>query len=197
MSTTTPVVDNVAENALRAAAPPQVDMSSILAKMQDLEQSNNKLLAAAAQKDERLEKLIEGKKQEMQQVLQTTIARFIADLETKDEKTKEDLTASLTSFANDGRDTGVWEVMACASTAHVARVTELENLRIENNALKEREQALSCGVFGNETARMTSNEDQPQQQKRKAEDISEPTNMWDDFQSMLNNSGGISSHFTQ
>jgi hypothetical protein len=175
----------------------QVDMSSILAKIQQLEQQNRYLTDEGAQKDLRLDKLTEAKKLEMQNVLQTTIARFIADLQTKDAKTKEDLTASLTNFANKGHDTGVWEVMACASAAHVERVTELENLRVENNALKERESALTGGVFGVESARIqVDSAATPASMKRKIDDISEAPSMWDDFHTMLNNNGGINSQFT-
>ena len=89
----------------------------------------------------------------MQQLLEGTMSKFLQDLQTKDDKTKADLRAGLERLAQKGDESGVWEVMACASSAHVARVSELENLRTEVNAFREREKVMQGGVFGTEESR--------------------------------------------
>jgi hypothetical protein len=190
--------DVVTTAPVDATVKAQPDMTSILAKLQQLEKLNQKLEKDAVQKDERLGKLTESKKLEMQGVLQSSISKFIADLDTKDEQIKLDLTTSLQNIANKGQESGVWEIMACASAGHALRVTELETLRTENNALKERETALSAGMFTSEGARVgtSTTGDQGGSRKRGPDEIAPATCMWDDFQTMLSDSGGISSTFT-
>lgn len=133
--------------------------------------------------------------------METTIAKFLADLQTKDEKTKEDLRAGLDRLAQRGDETGVWEVMACASAAHVARVTELEQLRTEVNAFRERDKALQQGgIFASEASRI---DDGSAGYKRKSDEISTSVtdngvpDIFEEFTNTIMRDGGISGIFTE
>ena len=177
-----------------------IDMASVLSKIQSLEREKASLADQIVQRDVKLSKLTESKRLEMQQVLETTIARFLEDLKTKDDKTKEDLKAGLSRLAQRGDESGVWEVMACASAAHVERVTELEKLRTEVNTFREREKALQGGMFGSESSRIDS---LGVGDKRKSDDISTSKtdngvpDIFEEFTNSMMRTGGINSVFTE
>jgi DNA repair exonuclease SbcCD ATPase subunit len=174
-----------------------LDMASVLSKIQALEQEKRDMLLQMQSKDAKLEKLTESKRAEMQQLLEGTISKFLQDLQTKDEKTKTDLKAGLERLAQRGDESGVWEVMACASAAHVQRVNELESLRTEVNAFREREKMLQGGMFATEESRISSSE---VGMKRKSDDISDSTgvpNIFDEFTRTFMERGGIDARFTE
>lgn len=54
-----------------------VDIASVLSKIQSLEKEKAELSQQLTAKDAKLDKLTESKRAEMQQVLQTTIAKFL------------------------------------------------------------------------------------------------------------------------
>lgn len=176
-----------------------LDMASVLSKIQSLEREKMELNQQLVQKDAKLDKLTENKRVEMHQMLETTISKFLEDLQTKDEKTKTDLKAGLNRLAQKGDETGVWEVVACASAAHVERVNELEKLRTEVNAFREREKVLQGGMFGNESARISSDAGN----KRKADDISTSStdngvpDIFEEFSRTIMAEGGIHSRYTE
>ena len=60
-----------------------LDMASVLSKIQLLEREKAELSHQILQKDNKLAKLTESKRAEMQQVLETTISKFLQDLQTK------------------------------------------------------------------------------------------------------------------
>lgn len=117
----------------------------------------------------------------------------------RDVKTKDDLRAGLERLAQRGDETGVWEVMACASAAHAARVTELESLRTEVNTYREREKALHGGVFGNEALRVNPDVGS----KRKADDMSTNVtengvpDIFEEFTKTIMSEGGINARYTE
>jgi len=174
-------------------------MASVLGKIQALEQEKRDLHTQLMSQESKLQKLTESKRAEMQQMLEGTIGRFIQDLQTKDEKTKTDLKAGLERLASRGDESGVWEVMACASAAHAERVNELERLRNEVNSFKEKEKALQGGVFGTEESRFGNDYGN----KRKADEISSATtdngvpNIFDEFTKTMMEKGGIAARFTE
>jgi hypothetical protein len=74
---------------------------------------------------------------------------------------------------NTAEESGVWQVIACASTVHQRRLEEMERLRIENDALK-----LRGGEFRDESTRKRPREDgQPEPHQ--------PSNIWADFDNDL------------
>lgn len=193
---------NAIQQHIQNAAPGSqglVDVASILSKIQSLEQEKAELNQQLTMKDAKLDKLTESKRVEMQQLLETTISKFLEDLQMRDTKTKEDLRAGLERLAKRGDETGVWEVMACASSAHVARVTELESLRTEVNTFREREKALQGGVFGAEDTRLL----QEVGSKRKIEEISTNVSVngvpdiFEEFSKTIMSEGGINACFAE
>lgn len=187
------------EPPAQQAAPGIMDMASVLAKIQQLEREKSDMAAQLQARDQKLEKLTEGKRAEMQAMLETTISRFLADLQTKDEKTKEDLKQGLSRLAQRGDESGVWEVMACASAAHVEKVDELERLRTEVNGFRDKEKQLQGGVFASESSRMGDDA----HGKRKADDISSSVtdngvpDIFDEFTKTIMAGGGISGRYTE
>lgn len=173
-----------------------LDMASVLGKIQALEQEKREMQSQLKARDAKLEKLTESKRAEMQQLLEGTISKFLQDLNTKDEKTKTDLKAGLERLAQRGDESGVWEVMACASAAHVERVNELERLRTEVNAFRERDKVIHGGVFSSEDSRVSAEVGD----KRRADEMSDSTgssNIFDEFARTMMERGGIDSRYTE
>lgn len=61
----------------------QLDMRSILDRIQNLEKERASLKAELMSKDVKLEKLTESKRSEMQQVLDSVIKKWLESIETK------------------------------------------------------------------------------------------------------------------
>ena len=104
-------------------------------------------------------------------------------------------------MAERGDESGVWEVMACASAAHVERVNELEKLRTEVNEFREKEKLLHGGVFGSESSRV--GDMMPGGTKRKSDDISEHVHdsgsgdIFEEFSRTLMKAGGNQGIFAE
>lgn len=183
------------------SAPSIMDMASVLGRIQQLERANAELSSTITAKDGQLERLTEGKRAEMKTLLETTIARFLEDLQTKDAKTKEGLKEGLARLAQRGDESGVWEVMACASASHVEKVNELEKLRSEVNDYREKEKQLQGGLFGSESMRIS--EPARESGKRKSDEISTShtdngvPNIFDEFTSTIMSMGGIQGRYTE
>lgn len=169
-----------------------LDMASVLHKLQFMEKEKADLRALIQSQEAKLSKLTEGKRASMQELLHTTIAGWLKDLETKDEKTKQDLMQGLTGLAEKGDESGVWEVACCASAAHAQNVNKIESLTQENTQYKERERQLQGGLFQHESSRLgsISASDTGVGDKRKADDISPQPDIWGEFQNMLMSNGG-------
>jgi hypothetical protein len=169
-----------------------LDMASVLHKLQFMEKEKADLRALIQSQEAKLSKLTEGKRASMQELLHTTIAGWLKDLETKDEKTKKELMQGLTGLAEKGDESGVWEVVCCASAAHAQNVNKIESLTQENTQYKERERQLQGGLFQHESSRLgsISASDIGVGDKRKADDISPQPDIWGEFQNMLMSNGG-------
>jgi hypothetical protein len=129
------------------------DLSSILSQVKGLEEEKAKLLAMLEAERERLKeeqaktiKLSEGKRNEMRQSLETVITNWLQDA-VKDEKIREEFKAGMNRLAEDAKDdSGVWQVVCCASQVHAQRLQEFERIRTENEELKSR--GVGGGVAG-------------------------------------------------
>lgn len=121
------------------------DLSSILSQVKGLEEEKAKLLGLLEAERERLKeeqaktiKLSEGKRNEMRQSLETVITNWLQDA-VKDEKIREEFKAGMNRLAEDAKDdSGVWQVVCCASNVHAQRLQEIERIRTENEELKSR-----------------------------------------------------------
>jgi hypothetical protein len=113
-------------------------MASVLAKIQSLEREKQAMAETLSSNNARLAKLQEGKKAEMEVLMNSTIAKWLENLETKDTAAKEQLKSGLQSLIDDGNESGVWNVIACASSNWVANVNSIESLTNEVNTYKEK-----------------------------------------------------------
>jgi len=130
----------------------QVDINSILQQVKVLQaekENKEKELAetkrAAEEREqalkdakEKLARLSEGKKLEMQQAYQNGIKNWLFDT-VKDEVLRQQFEKGMTNLVENTADnSGVWQVMVQASNIHQQRMQELEKLRGEVTELKSR-----------------------------------------------------------
>ena len=139
----------------------QQDLSSILEKVKGLEEEKNKLLQLLEAERDRLkevsakaEKMSEGKRNEMRQSLETVITNWLQDA-VQDEKIREEFKKGMGRLVEDtAEDSGVWQVVCCASNVHARRLQEIERMRLENEELKSK----GVGDFRDENSRKRGRE---------------------------------------
>ena len=85
---------------------------------------------------QKMARLTEGKRNEMQQVLDNVIKKWLED-SVKDENLKKQFETGMTRLVdNTEEDNGVWQVVCCASNLHLQRLQELEALKGEVETLR-------------------------------------------------------------
>lgn len=142
--------------------PSTQDLSSILAQVKGLEEEKTKLLQLLDTERERLkeaqaraDKMSEGKRTEMRQALDTVIMNWLQDA-VKDEKVREEFKQGMNRLVETtAEDSGVWQVVCCASSVHAQKMQEMERIRTENEELKSRQ----LGDFRDEGSRKRGRED--------------------------------------
>lgn len=212
-------VDASAAPAMAAAAAvsapgggaPAMDFASVLAKIQSLEREKADMRAQLENVSGKLSKLQESKRAEMQEMLNTTISKWLENLNMPDTQAKDQLRDGLNRLVQSGDETGVWNVVACASSNWVHNVNQIETLTQQLNEYKEKERLISGGLFQSEDTRMSSQlagggyssaiphpNSISSGEKRKADFISSahgatsrmPGDIWGEFEDMLLSSGG-------
>lgn len=188
---------------------PAMDFASVLAKIQALEREKADMRAQLENVSGKLSKLQESKRAEMQEMLNTTISKWLENLNMPDTQAKDQLRDGLNRLVQSGDETGVWNVVACASSNWVHNVGQIETLTQQLNEYKEKERMLSGGLFQSEDTRMSSqmagggyssaiSHPNSLGEKRKADMISSahgatarmPGDIWGEFEDMLLSSGG-------
>lgn len=158
-------------------APPMTELSQLLKHCKDLEMQKSKLQQDLEEQINKNKKISEKTRQNMQHVLDTIMTKWVDAVDTKDEQVKKTFLDGMQRMVqHSAEDNGVWQMMVQASSLYDRQNHELDQLRIENNQLKERVQ----GTFGSEDARMSAGD------KRKAEDeLERPPaisgDIWGDF----------------
>lgn len=140
----------------------QQDLSSILLQVKNMEEEKARLMQLLESERERLkevqaraDRMSEGKRNEMRQALETVITNWLQD-SVQDEKIREEFKKGMGRLVEDtAEDSGVWQVVACASNVHARRLQELEQMRIENETLKAR----GAGDFRDESSRKRGRDD--------------------------------------
>jgi hypothetical protein len=158
----------------------QQDLSSILSQVRGLEEEKARLLQMleaeqnrVKEAQARVDKMSEGKRNEMRQALETVITNWLQDA-VKDEKVREEFKQGMNRLVETtAEDSGVWQVVACASNVHAQHLQELERFRLENEELKAR----SGGEFREEGSRKRGR-DEP----GAAADAGPPGNIWTEFE---------------
>jgi len=164
---------------------PHPDLASILSKIQQLESENSRLNSEMKANQIKYGKLQDEKKKSMEELMNNTIQKWLDNLKDTDEASKAQLTAGLKSLVSDGHESGIWNVIACASSNWMANVNEIEKLTTEVNDLRKLREELNDGRFSNEDTRISGI-------KRSADQISEPVvrNVWDEFEQLMMKNGG-------
>ena len=117
---------------------PKAELTSILTQVQTLQTDREKLMKELENARHKVEKLTEGKRQEMQQSLNTVIAKWLED-SVENESVRTQFKDGMERLVkNTAEDSGVWQVVVCASAAHSRRLNEMEKLRGENEELKNK-----------------------------------------------------------
>ncbi len=83
------------------------------------------------------EKLMEGKRSEMQNVFENKIKSWLAEA-VANEKIRQETEEAVRRLAEKTEENGVWEVMCCASDLNTKRLQELEQLKTEIQNLKSK-----------------------------------------------------------
>lgn len=121
-----------------ASDPPKPELTSILTQVQTLQTDREKLMKELELAKQKVEKLTEGKRQEMKQSLDTVISKWLDD-SVENEGVRTQFKEGMERLVkNTAEDSGVWQVVVCASAAHSRRLGELEKLRAEHEELKTR-----------------------------------------------------------
>lgn len=137
------------------AEPPKAELSSILSQVQNLQSDREKLMKELENAKQKVEKLTEGKRAEMKTSLDTVIAKWLED-SVENEAVRGQFKEGMERLVkNTAEDSGVWQVVVCASAAHARRASEIERLRLECEDLKSK----VTGEFGSEASRKRGREE--------------------------------------
>jgi hypothetical protein len=165
------------------------EMASILARVQALETEKKAMAQMNENMHGKLAKFQEGKKAEMELVMNTTIRRWLDGLDTKDTEGKKQLECGLNKLIDDSDESGVWNMIACASSNWVSNVNSIETLTNEVNAYKEKEKIVQDTLFVDESSRMVETS---VGHKRGHSEMSAgaPKDIWNEFESIMMARGG-------
>jgi len=97
-------------------------------------ETESKLKEEAAQK---AEKLMEGKRLEMQNIFENKIKTWLAEA-VANEKIRQETEEAVKRLAEKTEENGVWDVMVCASDLNAKRLQEMEQLKNEIQNLKSK-----------------------------------------------------------
>jgi chromosome segregation ATPase len=132
-----------------SAEPPKAELSSILSQVQNLQTDREKLMKELESAKQKVEKLTEGKRTEMKTALDTVVAKWLDD-SVENETVRTQFKEGMERLVkNTAEDSGVWQVVVCASAAHAKRLNEMERLRVEHEELKTKVN----GEFSSEASR--------------------------------------------
>jgi hypothetical protein len=124
------------QQAAASAAAPTMDFASILAKIQSLEKEKADMRVHLEMVSGKLSKLQESKRAEMEQMMNSTITKWLENLDTKDAAAKQQLREGLNRLVQQGDESGVWNVIACASSNWIHNVNQIETLTTQLNEYK-------------------------------------------------------------
>jgi len=159
------------------------DLTSVLSHVSVLETEKRALQESLTRQNERLERLTQSKREEMKTQLDTMITEWLKDIDVSNEEVKTEFMTGMERIVKDTKDdSGVWQVMCCASNAHRRNVTQLQKVQEEYNELKNK---VEGGTFRNEETRLGK-------RRQTEEPVQGPGNIWDEFESYMK-AGGLNS----
>ena len=168
----------------------QPDLNGILSQVKGLEAEKERLQkmveealkekeqakAEAMESNARATRLSESKRAEMKAALEGVIKQWLQD-SVEDANVRQEFEQGMQRLVQNAQEeSGVWKLVCCASNMHAKRLSEIESLREECNALKQR----GTGEFKAEDSRKRSHPDAP--------DLSD---VWGQFESAFKQGGMI------
>lgn len=178
------------------------DVTSLMKQLVSLQQQNNKLESLVntrdkllSEKEEYIKSLTEKKRIEMQNELKNGIDTWLQAMDLKNPESRLQFRQGLENLADRTKESGVWDVVCCASAMHRNNVNELARLQSENSALRTHLGA-NAYTFQAPHSRIESNVLPPDSQtvlgKRGADEpLQQPetitNNYWDDFEKAVTN----------
>jgi hypothetical protein len=121
------------------ASTPEVDINTLLTQLKSIEGDRAQLLQQVQQMQEKIGKLTEGKKAEMQKALDTVINDWLTQ-SVNDETVREEFKKGMSRLVDQtAEDSGVWRVVCCASNVHAENLKKLEDMRIQVEQVKKSE----------------------------------------------------------
>jgi hypothetical protein len=137
------------------APKPPPELTSILSQVQILQNDRERLMRELEEANGRVDKLQEGKREEMRKVLDTVITRWLTD-SVQDEGARKQFTEGMERLVKDTKaESGVWTVACEASALHAKHLDELERLRTECETLR----STAGGAFRDEASRKRPREE--------------------------------------
>lgn len=127
--------------ASTAAAQPsqaqqEADITTLLTQLKNIEGDREQLLKQVELLQQKIGKLTEGKKAEMQKALDTVISDWLKE-SVDDEQVREEFKKGMARLVDQtAEESGVWRVVCCASSLHAKRLQEIETMRIEMDNMK-------------------------------------------------------------
>ena len=135
--------------------PPKAELTSILSQVQNLQTDREKLMKELEAAKQKVEKLTEGKRTEMKTALDTVVEKWLDD-SVADETVRTQFKEGMERLVkNTAEDSGVWQVVVCASNTYAKRLNEFERLRTDYEELKTK----MTGEFTSEASRKRARED--------------------------------------
>jgi hypothetical protein len=116
---------------------PELDINILLSQLKNMEGDREKLLQQVQVLQEKIGKLTEGKKAEMQKALDTVIKDWV-DQSVTDESVRDEFMKGMSRLVDQtAEESGVWRVVCCASQLHAKQLQEKEHILTELNQIKK------------------------------------------------------------
>jgi hypothetical protein len=192
-SVDTPAIESsVSTTRGEAVATGATDVDSIMRKMAEQQNQIAALSQQLETKSQDVKKLSEKQRSEMQHVYNTVISKWVDNLDSSSEKSREEFKTGMQRLAETGQEeNGIWQVVMCASNAANRDKENAQKKETEFQALTQNYEELKTrvggGRFSNEDARVGS--------KRGAADETplagggaNPNNIWDQFSDFMTTS---------
>lgn len=154
-----------------STATSEVDITNLLTQLKSVETDREKLLQQIQLLQEKVGKLTEGKKAEMQKALDTVINDWLI-ASVNDEQVRDEFKKGMSRLVEQtAEESGVWRVVCCASTTYKEKLQELEDMRIQMDNMKKN----TGDSFANESSRKRGSAEISETES------SEQKNIWEEF----------------
>lgn len=183
MNTSIPVAPAVSNAVSSTPASNDVDINTLLTQLRSIEGEKESLMQQVTGLREKIGKLTEGKKQEMQKALDTVIEEWLK-ASVNDENVRAEFKKGMSNLVEQtAEDSGVWQVVCCASNVHRENLQRLEQVRIENENLRKN----AVGQFTEENSRKRGREETLESNDQPKENM----NVWDAFATSISQSHSL------